>query len=421
MSNTNFITLPSFFYLVILHLKMERSGYRIASDARQGTHEEGKFPIICESCLGDNPYVRMVREPSGKECKICARPYTSFRWKPGPKARFKQTIVCQACSRLKNVCQTCLFDLEYGLPVQVRDKYLEEHQKLDLPDSHVSRNYLANQIDKMIEDLPYGKSASTHEALHKLARTQPYYKRNRPRVCTFWLRGTCMRGDECPFLHEEDEHDPQLADQNIRDRFSGQDDPVANKILRKATQSPSSQDITPPEDKSITTLYVGGLIASINEKVLRDQFYSFGEIQSIKMVPRQKCAFVTFSSRAAAEKAIESLHEDFSVKGESLRLTWSRPSGSLSSPSDLMHHGNTMKGKDGESLPGDVVGQYYHPMQQSPIYPYPMANLESSNPLSKSKNTPFPSPGSRDSNVYGNQGPHILYSSMNPTEAEHRK
>lgn len=41
------------------------------------------------------------------------------RWKPGPKARYKCTVVCQQCARLKNVCQTCLFDLEYGLPVQV--------------------------------------------------------------------------------------------------------------------------------------------------------------------------------------------------------------------------------------------------------------------------------------------------------------
>lgn len=46
--------------------------------------------------------------------------YFCCRWKPGPKARYKCTVVCQQCARLKNVCQTCLFDLEYGLPVQVR-------------------------------------------------------------------------------------------------------------------------------------------------------------------------------------------------------------------------------------------------------------------------------------------------------------
>jgi hypothetical protein len=28
--------------------------------------------------------------------------------------RFKKTEVCQTCAKLKNVCQTCLLDLEYG-------------------------------------------------------------------------------------------------------------------------------------------------------------------------------------------------------------------------------------------------------------------------------------------------------------------
>ncbi|KAM0989948.1 hypothetical protein ACFX2J_008413 [Malus domestica] len=83
--------------------------------------ERSDFPIICESCLGDNPYVRMTRADYDKECKICTRPFTVFRWRPGRDARFKKSEICQTCSKLKNVCQVCLLDLEYGLPVQVRD------------------------------------------------------------------------------------------------------------------------------------------------------------------------------------------------------------------------------------------------------------------------------------------------------------
>lgn len=209
-----------------------------ASDVSSEGWETATFPLVCETCLGDNPYVRMIRAPASKECKICARPYTAFRWQPGRKARYKSTIVCQTCAKLKNVCQVCLFDLTFGLPVQVRDKFLEESggSKVELPDSQVNRDFAVQRMEASSSSdiLPYGKSESHHHlTLLKLARTAPYYKRNRARICTFWQRGECTRGDSCPYRHETDDYqtDPALANQNIRDRFLGINDPVANKIL----------------------------------------------------------------------------------------------------------------------------------------------------------------------------------------------
>lgn len=60
-----------------------------------------------------------TKEKYGKECEVCARPFTVFRWCPGARMRFKKTEICQTCARLRNACQTCLLDLEYGLPLQV--------------------------------------------------------------------------------------------------------------------------------------------------------------------------------------------------------------------------------------------------------------------------------------------------------------
>ena len=62
-----------------------------------------------------------------------------------------------------------------------------------------------------------------------------------------------------------DPSDP-LANQNIKDRFYGVNDPVADKLLKRAATMPT---LEPPSDKSITTLYVGGLDGRITDKDIR--------------------------------------------------------------------------------------------------------------------------------------------------------
>jgi pre-mRNA-splicing factor RBM22/SLT11 len=124
-----------------------------------GTHD------VFQVCLGDNPYVRMTKDALGAECKICARPFCVFRftfhsqvynrnivlkrlirWKPGSKARYKKTEVCQSCSKIKNCCQTCLLDLQYGLPLQVRDQFLAQNGATAVvPTSAVNREFFARQ------------------------------------------------------------------------------------------------------------------------------------------------------------------------------------------------------------------------------------------------------------------------------------
>ena len=101
---------------------MTERGMQRKSDTNKQNWEDASTPICCETCLGDNAYVRMTKEAFGVECKICEKPFTVFRWKAGSKGRFKSTVICQSCAKIKNVCQTCIFDLQYGLPVQLRDK-----------------------------------------------------------------------------------------------------------------------------------------------------------------------------------------------------------------------------------------------------------------------------------------------------------
>lgn len=121
--------------------------------------------LMLQSGLGDNPFIRMVcgscscyqcpivssdifpqsKQEYGRSCGTCARPFTVFRWNPGSGARFKTTVICQTCAKIKNVCQTCLLDLEYGLPTQVRDTALGMQN--EAPTSDINREYYAQNME----------------------------------------------------------------------------------------------------------------------------------------------------------------------------------------------------------------------------------------------------------------------------------
>lgn len=299
--------------------------HRLLRDAQSDGWERSDFPIVCESCLGDNPYIRMTKANYDMECKICTRPFTVFRWRPGRDARYKKTEICQTCTKLKNVCQVCLLDLEYGLPVQVRDTALSITSHDSIPRSDVNREYFAEEHDRKARagidyESSYGKQRP-NDTILKLQRTAPYYKRNRAHVCSFYVRGECTRGSECPYRHEMPE-EGELSHQNIKDRYYGVNDPVALKLLGKAGEMPT---LTPPDDETIRTLYVGGLNNRITDQDLRDQFYVHGEIESIHILAQRACAFVTFTTREAAEKAAEELSNKLVVNGQRLKLHWGRP------------------------------------------------------------------------------------------------
>ena len=124
-----------------------------------------------------------------------------------------------------------------GLPVQVRDSTIAEHERMKKPQSDVGLGYLIEQMENkdgtLGEGPEYGKAIEPSKLLSRLARKTPFYSRNLPHVCSFYAKGECNRGATCPYRHVMPKQDPQLANQNIKDRYFGQNDPVANKMMRR--------------------------------------------------------------------------------------------------------------------------------------------------------------------------------------------
>ena len=76
--------------------------------------------------------------------------------------------------------QVCLLDLDYNLPVQVRDQALGIED--DVPQSEVGREYLLNQQQQEGQIESSYSTVKSNDTIQKLQRTVPYYK-----VCPFFL------------------------------------------------------------------------------------------------------------------------------------------------------------------------------------------------------------------------------------------
>ena len=349
---------------------------KIKNDIGNLGWDSSSFPILCEKCLGNSPVLRMIKNNFQNECKICKRPFTVFTWKPDANSRNKKTEICPTCAKLKNVCQTCLFDLQFGLPVELRDKFLKK--KIEIPKEQANLDYFISKATENFEnlELPYYKPdaykiSSELSAIKNIIdiknkdnnnndkNKNKIIKRNQRYICTFFLRGECNRGDLCPYRHEiieesdndeneidkingedhnEKEEKEELSEkekekdkkpkkqgvlENIKARYMGIDDPVAKRIIKNYSDKSPPE---PPKDQSIKTIVINEVLdESIKEIDIINIFAKYGELKQVKlMINKGNCIYVTFGSRKNCEKCMNDLFNKCYIKDEKYRLTWAK-------------------------------------------------------------------------------------------------
>lgn len=91
--------------------------------------------------------------------------------------------MCQTCAKTRNVCQSCILDLEFGLPSQLRDAVLsreDDQVSYVPPESDINREY---QLQQRIALLNSGADMTTDisERVISIARNN-VLNRAKPRV-----------------------------------------------------------------------------------------------------------------------------------------------------------------------------------------------------------------------------------------------
>ncbi|TKA82060.1 Pre-mRNA-splicing factor slt11 [Friedmanniomyces simplex] len=315
------------------------------ADLNRSGWETTDMPSVCERCLPDNPYVQMLKEDYGAECKLCTRPFTIFRWKADRTARQKRTGICLTCARLKNCCQCCMLDLSFGLPITIRDAALK--MVAPGPTSGVNREYFAQNNEREIEEgrglEGYEKTdEKARELLKRLASSEPYYKKQRRLEAESEAEGgqKMLEGGESS---DGAQHTPgpiRTADSRksaygsaygsrggsaAASNRGGKSGTGRRPFPSTAALPPQPQDILPPADENITSLFVTGVEDDMPEHLLRTHFAQFGPLRSLVCSHRSHCAFLNYMSREGAEAAAEACQGRAVVKGVPLRVQWGKP------------------------------------------------------------------------------------------------
>ncbi|KAI9795615.1 MAG: Pre-mRNA-splicing factor slt11 [Piccolia ochrophora] len=314
---------------------------QIKQDLNRSGWETTDFPSVCESCLPDNPYVQMLKQDHGAECKICTRPFTVFSWKADRTARTKRTNICLTCARLKNCCQCCMLDLSFGLPIVVRDAALK--LVAPGPESSINREYYAQEHEKEIEEgrggvEEYEKTdEKARDLLRRLANSEPYYKKQRriggPGAGQGGAPGAGAGPRDRDGQTRTGPGPVRTRDARGRGAHGGGAGGRGGRgggrggrgTVGTTSSAPGPQDILPPNDPTITSLFVTGVEDDLPEHAIRTFFLPFGTLRSVVCSHRSHCAFINFQGRDGAEAAAESCQGRAVIAGCPVRVQWGKP------------------------------------------------------------------------------------------------
>lgn len=234
-----------------------------------------------------------------------------------------------------------MLDLSFGLPIVVRDAALK--MVAPGPESSINREYYAQEHEREIEEgrggvEEYEKTdEKARELLRRLANSEPYYKRQRRLEAAEESQKSgdgsenadgqnMITGPPGP-VRTYDSRGPRGPDSRSgpyqRPRGGGA---IARRVFPGTAQlPPQPQDILPPRDRNITSLFVTGVEDDLPEHAIRTFFTPFGTLRSIVCSHRAHCAFINYATREGAEAAAEHCQGKAVIQGCPLRVQWGRP------------------------------------------------------------------------------------------------
>ena len=228
---------------------------------------------ICGKCLGDESRIKMIKQVNGDECRQCTRPYTIYRW--GNRKQGNKTIICITCARARHCCQSCLLDITYGIPTDLRDTALEMAglEPLTKSANPTNREVKAIMADKLETKFKEQQERS-NDILSKLVE-----KLNKP---------------------EEKKTE------------------VAIDVAKLAKKLPFGNLLDVQKYPDMTTFFVFGFLSDFPQAIFSRYAEQYGKVESVVFSSASGCGFIRFEKVSSAVGFAKSIAENGLNKNKSI-------------------------------------------------------------------------------------------------------
>lgn len=266
--------------------------------------------VICGPCLGDKDNVRMKRQNNGEECRFCLRPFPTLRWSGDTKVgKMRKTVICESCAKGRNCCQACSVDIDYLIPLDLRDAALKL-AGLDNPYS-VENSSKNKEVRAIMGD-------KLERRLKNSAHVDEEEKKERMRDILTKLAEKLGSQPPKPVLP--------------KDKSSS----ASKEVAKVIANLPFGGSLDPPKSESDRSFFVFGFTPELPQYKISEMFEPHGDIESMKIVQRARCGYVTFLDRASAIKLVDTVNKNGlnSNKGtaglaiignQPVRISWGNP------------------------------------------------------------------------------------------------
>lgn len=204
-----------------------------------------------------------------------------------------------------------------------------------------------------------------------------------------------------------------LGSRSIRTNWSIRKPPPPRDVKHRKTtfKTPTYEEVFNQASPTNTTVYCGGFLNGISEDLIYEMFTPFGDIIDTRIFKDKGYAFIKFTTKESAARAIEYLNNR-EINGHVVKCFWGKENDPYGHPFNSMNFNNV---DESQGFVYGSMNNFWYPsncqqiFQGSQAYPFPHISYQGIGFQGPSYNGPWSMSGTYSTENQGNQPMQSMY------------